>query len=1003
MFWEDSTNSRSSLQTPASTGADAKRFSIQGIDFQSNFLYLSHKVYKAYSLQMKSLLTKLSAALCFIFLFSLCTSTKQEPAEYSSYSVHKRQMDSIAINTESLGELETLASSSMKTGDETAAMAFYRELGKRNRDSSDFQAAIFCHNEAVTLSKNLKDTVSAIMMLNQLGTDYRRINAHDLASDCYYEAIRLSDEYSGEKTTYFVKNSVASLNGLGNIFKDIQQEENAEELFRRALQGEEKLGNHLGMAINTANLGSICEHRGQLDSAMWYYRRSFEENTIAGSAMGIALCYNHFGRIQETKGQLDSAMVNYQKAYTALERDADKWHWLSSCISLARVNHAFGKNIEAERLLDEALETAYGIDSWYHLSEIYDLRAEVNKSTGDWKDALDDVNHAVAFKDSLEFERQTSHVQALQSEYLEQQNEAALQQERLQTASEKHKRNLILWISIVLFGMMLAIVLLLVYAMRMRRRNFEERLKAESARQDFFTTVTHDFRTPLTVILGQANLILSRNSEGKDSESARAIIRQSDILMELINQILDISKVKTSVGVADWRRGNILPLITMTVENARLSAAQKNINLYYSHSPELDGVEIDFVPDFVKKIFSNILSNAVKYTKEGGDINVEASLEGENFIWKVSDTGIGISKNDIDKIFTPFFRSESIKSQSGNGIGLSIVKQMVEAMNGSISVSSTPGEGSTFSISFPAVHFKEGEVQLYFHSAAQARSEAAGADSVSESADNEREDDLSELPILLIIEDNDDIAAYIKELFKDDCQIRTAMNGRVGLSMIEECVPDLIITDLMMPDIDGFELCRRVRASELLNHIPIVVVTAKDREADRLASIEAGADAVIIKPFNAQELTMTVRNLFESRRLLREKFSAQIKETEDMDKVAASNPDADRFLSKLTSTIISDISAAAMSPDFIADKLCMTPASVNRKVKSLTGMSTSAFITATRISMAKKLLSTTSKTVGEISDQCGFEYQSYFNRIFKNNTGFTPAEYRNRSSAPDQM
>ena len=938
---------------------------------------------------MKKSFIYFTALLASAVLLTFCTHSATYVSTDPQYLSRKHMMDSIATNSTSMEELTNLVNASVKTGDDIAAMCFYRELGKRNRDSSNFQAALFCHGEAITLSKKLKDTVSIINMLNQQGTNYRRTNAHDLASDCYYEAIRYAEEYHGEQNNTFLKNKVSSLNGLGNILKDMEQEERAEGLFRQALAGETQIHNHLGMAINNANLGSICEHRDQLDSALYYYRLSFDENTIAKSAMGVALCYNHFGRIHEKKGQIDSAFINYQKAYYSLEKDADRWHWLASCISLARSCHLLGQDTKAKELLSEALETAYDIDSWYHLGEIYGLRAEIYEKNGEWKNALEDVNLADSFRDSLEYENQLNHVQALQDEYQEQQNEAALQQEKMKTMEQRHMKKLILWVSIFLLGLLLVIVRLLSYSLKMRSKNFEAKMSVEKARQEFFTNVTHDFRTPLTVILGQAELIRSRKeSSSKDVESAEAIIRQSDILMDLINQILDISKVKSSVGNAEWRRGNILPLITMTVENARLAASSKDIQVYYSHSPELDGNDIDFIPDFAKKVFSNILSNAVKYTKNGGSINVDASIVEDHFIWKASDTGIGIRKEDMDLIFTPFFRSESAADQTGNGIGLSLVKQMVEAMNGQVKVESIEGKGTTFTVSIPVHHFKDENVQPYFHQYSKKPAEDSGQIIESE------EDNSSDKPIVLVVEDNTDIAKYITELLKEKYQVKTALNGRIGLSAIEEYVPDLIITDLMMPEIDGLELCRRVRASEVLNHIPLVVVTAKDREQDRIASIEAGADAFIIKPFSAQELIIVVHNLMESRKHLRDKYSTEIKSTDDMSTVASSNPESGQFLSKLTTAILSDLASPGLSAEFIADKLCLSPSSVNRKVKSITGMSTSAFITATKISMAKKMLSTTDKSIGEISDLCGFEYQSYFTRIFKNQTGLTPLEYR---------
>lgn len=939
---------------------------------------------------MKGILKNLSLVLVSVLLLSFCTRGGNAAYSDSSYMQTKLKMDSIAFQAESLEELENLAEASARTGDEVAAMCFYRELGKRNRDNSIFNEAIYYHSMALELARTLKDTIGIMDILNQQGTDYRRINAYDMASECYYEAIGLSDVFKGERDASFTKAQVNCFNGLGNIFLALDQNDRAEALLRRALKGEEELGRHTGIAINTSNLGYIFEDRGQLDSAMLYYRRSFNENVLAKSEHGISLCFSSFGRVYERKGQLDSALVEYQEACNRQIEESDKWNWLTSSISMARVNHLLGKDEISVNLLSEALGVASEINSLSHLIDIFSLKSDIQADRGEWREAAEDMSRVMMYKDSLEAENQISHIEELRASYQEQQNEAALQLERLRTMEEHRQKQTIMWVSIALLAFMLIIAGLLMFALSMVRKNYEAKMSVETARKEFFTNVTHDFRTPLTVIQGQANLICSRKENSKDVASAEAIIRQCDILMELINQILDLSKVKSSVGNANWRRGNILPMLAMTVENARLSANPKNINVYYSHSPELDGTEIDFIPDFAKKIFSNIISNAVKYTREGGEINVEASMKDDLFVWKVSDNGIGIKKEELDKIFLPFFRSESVREQNGNGIGLSLVKQMADAMQGSVTVDSIEGRGSTFTVTFPVHHFKEDEdVRPYFNPSSSRSDDESGLQ------DSEAQDVNNANPVVLIVEDNTDIAAYISELLRDQYQIKTALNGRIALSIIEEYAPDLIITDLMMPVIDGLELCRRVKASEVFNHIPLVVVTAKDKESDRLAGIEAGADAFIIKPFNAQELQMVVHNLLESRQNLREKYSAEIKSTDDMGAVSVNNPDTDHFLSKLTTTVLANLASRELSADFIADKLCLSPSSVNRKVKSITGMSTSAFITATKISLAKKMLMTTDKSIGEISDLCGFEYQSYFTRIFKNHTGLTPVEYRN--------
>lgn len=940
---------------------------------------------------MKNRLLTILAALAASLCFTLCTRESPSPADNPEYLSHRHIADSIATNSRNLDDLHKFLDESVALGDEVAQMCCLRELGKRYRNNSDFQSAIKYHGEGVALAKKLCDTLGIIVMLNQQGTDYRRISAMDLASDCYFEAITVANNFRGVSDRVFLKNKISALNGLGNIYMAIDHPEQAERLFREALEGERMLGNHLGMAINDANIGAIIEHRGDLDSALFYYRRSFDENTLANSAFGIALCYNHFGEINEKKGHLDSAAIYYDKAYRQLTRRSDRWHWLESGTSLARVKFLQGNVPEAKEYLASSIATAQEINSWSHLSRLYDLSAEINSSERNWKLAYDDVISAMACRDSIELEKQVSHVQAMQEDYLQEKNKAALEEERLKAETAKRNQKLVIIISAILLVLSFAVVRLLIYSLQMRSRSYEAKISVEKARQEFFTNVTHDFRTPLTVIIGQAGLIRSRGSSEEDRKSAEAIIRQGDVLMDLVGEVLDLSKVKSAIGNAEWRRGSILPLMTMTVENARLAASEKFITVNMTHSSELGETEMDFIPDFMKKTFSNLLSNAVKYTDRGGSIHVKADCKDEMFRWSVSDNGIGIPKEDMNNIFTPFFRAKSAGDKPGNGIGLAMVRQMVEAMDGSISLESEEGKGSTFTFTLPLIHFKTGKVEPYVQPApARIDDPAIPADAVQVEKDD------SEKPIVLVVEDNADIASYIGDILREDYRVTIASNGRLGFNAILEDIPDLVITDLMMPDMDGLELCRNIRASETANHIPTIIITAKDREEDRLAGIKAGADAFLVKPFNADELKLIAHNLLESRRVLRERLLAEINSTEDIKEVSGNGPESNLFLSRVTGIILQDLNSRDMSVEYLASKLFMSPSSLNRKIKGVAGISTAAYITATKISVAKKLLSTTDKSVGEISDLCGFEYQSYFNRIFKAQTGCTPAEYRSR-------
>ncbi|WP_373802327.1 ATP-binding response regulator, partial [Bacteroides heparinolyticus] len=364
--------------------------------------------------------------------------------------------------------------------------------------------------------------------------------------------------------------------------------------------------------------------------------------------------------------------------------------------------------------------------------------------------------------------------------------ELALRQER-----ERAEKRVILIGGIALTATLLFVVTVLVYLGRVRRRNHLALKRLATLRENFFTNITHEFRTPLTVILG-----LSHDLQATDAaevrDKARIIERQGKGLLTLINQLLDISKIQSAMGNADWKNGNIMAYLTMIEESYRDYARTRNIDLQFF----LKGtVEMDFVPDYVNKVMNNLLSNAFKFTPEYGKVSVVAWREGDRLFIDVSDTGEGMDKEMLSHAFEPFFQGESETQHIGTGVGLALVKQIIDALEGTITAESTVGRGTTFHISIPIhdnIKHKMSEVAI--------ENTPLLPKSEPELSDSEGGDDQCRL---LVIEDNRDIAAYIGSQFADRYAVSYAENGKAGLEKAQELVPDLIITDLMMPGMDG--------------------------------------------------------------------------------------------------------------------------------------------------------------------------------------------------------
>ena len=892
----------------------------------------------------------------------------------------RRSADSIVRTTHGTDSLALLQKQLERKGDRLGSIVALREWGKALRNDSRFDEALRIHSKGLQEAEAIGDTLEWVQALNNIGTDYRRMGVLDMAQEYHYKAWKMSEECTDTSFTA-KKNRVVSRNGLGNIYMTLGNYERADSALRMALNGERQLHSALGQAINYANLGSIFEHRGQTDSAWAYYRHSMALNTEAGSDLGIALCHTYFGSLYERARQYDKALAEFEAAYKIMEASNDEWHALNALIALAGIYRLTGNKEREMRYLNEAKQMAQTIKSPEHLAEIYTLYYKHYQQAGDCRSALAAYEKATMMRDSVLDMEKVNRIQntSLNIERNRQAKQMSEAQQRLE--KERTERQ----VGFLILGLVLAVVvgvlLMVLYTDRLRRRNHLALKRLAASRENFFTNITHEFRTPLTVILG-----LSRDLQNQGvtdvSGKAKTIERQGSGLLALINQLLDISKIKSSMGNADWKNGNITAHLAMIIETYREYARSRNIDLQFLSK---ETVEMDFVPDYVNKVMNNLLSNAFKFTPEYGRVGVATWREGDKFFIDVVDTGEGMDKETLSHVFEPFYQGESDKQHIGTGVGLALVKQIMDAVGGKITVESLVGKGTIFHISIP-IHnnIKHKMVEV-----------ATGNTPLlpknePELADSEDGDDRCRL---LVIEDNRDIAAYIGAQFNGRYAISYANNGREGLEKALDLVPDLIITDLMMPGMDGLEVCHQVRTNEITDHIPIIVVTAKITEQERIKGLEVGADAYLAKPFNTDELRTRVENLLDRHRRLRSKFSKNA--YTDQDKSAQLTDAERRFLAKTVDFIYQLLDKRRLDVNMLAEKLCMSPRQLHRKLVALTGDAPASYMLKIKMQKARHLLKTKpGLTIEDIAERCGFEHSPNFYSAFKKMYGITPMDYR---------
>ena len=601
---------------------------------------------------------------------------------------------------------------------------------------------------------------------------------------------------------------------------------------------------------------------------------------------------------------------------------------------------------------------------------------------GKYRQALEHHVLATNLQDSVldSKKRDRIHNIGINIERGRQQRRVDLAHEELKVERQEKWVNMLVSLAIVM--VLLAIIVAMQYVQVIRKRHHRMLVKATQMREEFFTNVTHEFRTPLTVILGLSQEIARKRTTDTDTQhQAKSIHRQGARLLELVTQLLDISRVKSAVGEPDWRHGNLAAQVEMMVETYMDYAQERGINISYDRPAEL---QTDFVPDYVNKVVGNLLSNALKFTPKGGSITVSLKQESKHITLSVSDTGQGMSQEEQNHILEPFYTSKSKENPHGTGVGLALVNEIVKATGGSIAWKSAPGAGTTFCISIPIQHRGKpiSESEMY--------SEPAPTDIEPDDEAPETINEGQSLKQILIVEDNSDVASFIGSQLGKDYEIHFAQNGKEGIDMARSLTPDLIISDVMMPMMDGLEFCRLLRADELVCHIPVIMVTAKVSEEDRLRGLECGVDAYLPKPFNTEELLLRISNLMKQREVLRQKYEQE----SALLPISADMPQ-DHFMKHAKAAILEAVREGKdLSVASLAEQLDINTRQLHRKVTALTGDTPVALIRTTKIELAQRILSQDpSVPMKNVAIDCGFTDYSHFVRVFKNVTGKTPSDF----------
>ena len=937
-------------------------------------------------------------------LLSLLFSCRHIEEDRQGYDVRHAQLDSVMSTITNIDSLEALARQSHEQNDRQSEMLALRHKGDQLRFQSRYIDAIEVHKRALEIAMDEKDTVEMAMELNSLGEDHRRLGELCDANGYYFDVLKLCDQYGDSQKDRMILANAMSLFGIGSIEIEMNNYILADSLLHVALRLNEQLGSNIGMAVNYGALGRIKGEINEIDSAWYYLRKSQEYNQLAGNDKGVALCHLHYGELYESESNFYHAVKEYMIAYDALKTFGDTWHVLDAGLALARVHVLLGEEDIAHSYLTEAEADARLIGCKEYEAEAHLIHYQLSLLQGNTKEALDHYVSSNELMESIYGNQKSEIIRSQRNEY--QKSRMSGEMDVLFRDINQLKRTNTMQLLFVLSLLLMAtgVIAALVYAVRVRARTQKLMRQVEETRSLFFTNVVHQLRTPLSAIMGAIDGIVGDDKDGTFSasqqESREIIERQGKNLLMLVERILEVGSVRSMITELDWLTCDAVTFMHMVLESYRDNCMERHIELTYA--PRESTVDINTVPRYLNTIISSLIENAINYSNEFGKITVTSRVDNGTLVIRVADNGMGISKEDLPHVFEPFYRSAVAESLvEGVGIGLTVVRDMTMAMGGTVAVDSMKDHGSVFTVKLPCHHSSgvkkrfEGNIKELLNAGRGSQHRLKEHDELVDAAPQVG------LPVVLVVEDHVDVARLVGLVLGKKYQVHYASDGEQGFAKAIDLKPDLIITDVKMPLMDGVELCRNVRKTPQLCHIPIIILSARNADADRVRGIEAGADAYLVKPFVSEELRTWVVNLLESRKRLRAAFAnggAMADGDAVPSSLAVDNEDDSKFLESFANEVDKHFTdGTKIDFDKLALYFRMGESQLRHKIQALTGKNVLAYITQLRMEKAMRLLqsSPADTLIGDIAAQCGIQDVAYFSRVFRHYYGMTPTQARN--------
>lgn len=773
----------------------------------------------------------------------------------------------------------------------------------------------------------------------------------------YWKAIEIAEKIND-------KSALGSAhNGLGIVYFYLDDMIKAEHYIKKAAELKLEAKEYTYYSIILTNLAAFYFNKQQYKQAIQILKSTERVLTRNKQEKYLASLYNSLGaNYQMLDRKLDSAHYYYVKSLNiALEYEIPN-NIISAYYNLSDLNIIRKNYLKAIEYLKKAEKVSLETGNEKYTLVIYSTLSRVYDSIADYKNAYTYKNLQYELSNKLFTRDKQKAIEELDIKYQTAKKEKEIQQHKEQAQmimlqKEKEKSNFIIILFFIIILLLFAVFIAYYF---WQRKNANQLLEKEKSK--LFENIVHEIRTPLTLIHGPLQLIkkeISTNSQL--NEHIHLIENNSDKLLKLVNELLDASKLQKGKYQLAFQNGDIKLFIEDIIINFEKEAQQKNIKLHFSATD--NNKFYSYPANAVEKIVFNLISNAIKYSPPDTSVLIHLALSDNLMTLSVKDNGQGIPQREQQFIFDRFYRLKIHQDIPGTGIGLSLVKELLELVKGNITLESYLNKGTLFTVQIPVqkIAFVDEEIVI---------------------------DELK--PCLLIVEDDKDIIHLVSSIFKTDYNIIYARDGRDGILKINKYLPDIILTDIMMPVKNGIELLQDVKSNELTNHIPIVVFSAKSSLESRLEGLKHGADAYLPKPFHPDEMRLVIQNLIKTIKRNQEEFQKNIRsEKSFIERIRSSN----EYVNKVIEFVIKNIDDANYSVNELASDMCISRSQLHRKLTGLTGFSATNFIKMIRLEKSKDLLKSNWGNVTEIAYACGFNSQSYFTKCFTEYYGESPSNY----------